>query len=312
MQNEIATKLASELKGGLDAAEAQQLVKKATENAEAQSEYQAGRREWNKRSKQGFENAIKHFERAIELDPSYADPYVGLGETYGLLSIYNFSPASEAMPKAKSYARQALEINPSFPGAYTSLAWVLHKYEYDWAGAEQNYRKAIELNPNHATANHWYGIFLFETRRGEKAVERIKIATQLAPNSKIIQHSYAEANWRIGRDADALKAAEKSLLIDPNFPFALRQKHVMLGMGTPEDFAALNSFFEDRSSAGRQTAELKTFLGQLGKDRKVLLVTHQVNVRALTGRGAASGEIVLLRIGDDGSIETVGGLLIDP
>lgn len=235
MQNEIATKLASELKGGLDAAEAQQLVKKATENAEAQSEYQAGRREWNKRSKQGFENAIKHFERAIELDPSYADPYVGLGDTYGLLSIYNFSPASEAMPKAKSYARQALEINPSFPGAYTSLAWVLHKYEYDWAGAEQNYRKAIELNPNHATANHWYGIFLFETRRGEKAVERIKIATQLAPNSKIIQHSYAEANWRIGRDADALKAAEKSLLIDPNFPFALRQKHVMLGMGTPED-----------------------------------------------------------------------------
>jgi len=235
LQNEIATQLASELKGGLDAAEARQLVKKATENAEAQSEYQAGRREWNKRSKQGFENAIKHFERAIELDPNYADPYVGLGDTYGLLSIYNFSPSSEAMPKAKSYARQALEINPSFPGAYTSLAWVLHKYEYDWAGAEQNYRKAIELNPNHATANHWYGIFLFETRRDEKAVERIKIATQLAPNSKIIQYSYAEANWRIGRDADALKAAEKSLVIDPNFPFALRQKHVLLGMGTPED-----------------------------------------------------------------------------
>ena len=72
MQNEIATKLASELKGGLDAAEAQQLVKKATENAEAQSEYQAGRREWNKRSKQGFENAIKHFERAIGLDPNFS------------------------------------------------------------------------------------------------------------------------------------------------------------------------------------------------------------------------------------------------
>ena len=235
LQNEIATQLASELKGGLDASEAQQLVKKATENAEAQAEYQAGRREWNKRSKQGFENAIKHFERAIELDPKYADPYVGLGDTYGLLSIYNFSPSSEAMPKAKSYAREALEINPSFPGAYTSLAWVLHKYEYDWAGAEQSYRKAIELNPNHATANHWYGIFLSETRRDEKAVERIKIATQLAPNSKIIQSSYAEANWRIGRDADALEAAEKSLAIDPNFPFALRIKHAMIGVGTPED-----------------------------------------------------------------------------
>ena len=228
LQNEIATQLASELKGGLDAAEAQQLVKKATENAEAQSEYQAGRREWNKRSKQGFENAIRHFERAIELDPNYADPYVGLGDTYGLLSIYNFSPSSEAMPKAKSYAKQALEINPSFPGAYTSLAWVLHKYEYDWEGAEQNYRKAIELNPNHTTANHWYGIFLYETGRNEESIGRIETATQLAPNSMIIQFSYAEANWRIGRDAEALKAAEKSLAIDPNFPFALRQKHVLL------------------------------------------------------------------------------------
>ena len=78
LQNEIATQLASELKGGLDAAETQQLAQKATDNAEAQAEYEAGRREWNRRNKEGFDNAIKHFERAIELDSHYADPYVGL------------------------------------------------------------------------------------------------------------------------------------------------------------------------------------------------------------------------------------------
>ena len=91
LQNEIATQLASELKGGLADAESQQIATKATANPKAQLEYQAGRREWNMRSKEGFDNAIKHFERAIELDPGYADPYVGLGDTYGLLPVYNFA-----------------------------------------------------------------------------------------------------------------------------------------------------------------------------------------------------------------------------
>ena len=81
MQNEIATQLASELKGGLDAAETQQLAQKATDTAEAQAEYEVGRREWNRRNKEGFDKAIMHFEKAIELDPDYAEPYVGLSNT---------------------------------------------------------------------------------------------------------------------------------------------------------------------------------------------------------------------------------------
>ena len=103
LQNEIATKLAIELKGKLVNAETQQLARKATENPEAQAAYQAGRREWNKRSKLGFENAMKHFERAIELDSNYADPYVGLSNTHALLPIYNFSKPSESMPMAMEF-----------------------------------------------------------------------------------------------------------------------------------------------------------------------------------------------------------------
>ena len=91
LQNEIATHLASELKGGLDAKEAEQLSQKATENAEAQAEYQAGLREWNRRNKEGFDSAIKHFERAIDLDPNYAEPYMGLSNTYALLPVYIIS-----------------------------------------------------------------------------------------------------------------------------------------------------------------------------------------------------------------------------
>ena len=232
LQNEIATKLASELKGGLDEAEARQLAQKATENAEAQAEYQAGRREWNKRSKVGFDNAIKHFEKAIELDPDYADPYVGLGDTYGLLPIYNFAAPNDAMPKAKAYAEQAKKINPNMGSAYTSIAWVQHNYDYDWAGAEENYRKGIELNPNYATGNHWYGILLTQIGRTEESIQITKKATQLDPTSKIIKLSLSSSFWRTGQAELALKTIEDALTIDPHFPSALQFKYNKLQANT--------------------------------------------------------------------------------
>ena len=225
LQNEIATQLASELKGGLDAAEAQQLAQKATENAEAQAEYEAGRREWNKRSKEGFDNAIAHFEKAIELDPNYADPYVGLGDTYGLLPIYNFAAPIDAMPKAKAYAEQAKSINPKLASAYTSIAWVQHNYEYDWAGAEENYRKGIELNPNYATGNHWYGILLTHIGRTDESIQKTKKAVQLDPTSKIIKFSLSVSCWQAGQVDLASKTIEEVLVIDPHFPTALQFKY---------------------------------------------------------------------------------------
>ena len=125
LQNEIATKLASELKGGLDADEAQQLAQKATENAEAQAEYQAGRREWNKRSKSGFDNAIKHYEKAIDLDPGYAQPYVGLADTFLMVPLYNFGKPDTMMPKVRIYAEKAIQINPNYAEAHFNLGVIL-------------------------------------------------------------------------------------------------------------------------------------------------------------------------------------------
>jgi len=235
LQNDIASELAGELRGGLAALESKLLSQKATENAEAQSEYQAGRREWNKRSKAGFEKAIKHFEKAIELDANYANPYVGLGDTYSLLPIYNLSPSREAMPKAKAYAKKAMEINPNLSGAYTSLAWVLHKYDYDWEGAEANYKKGLQLNPNYATGNHWYGIFLTELGRLKEGAIKLDIASQLDPTSTIIQFSKAETNAKLGNTTTAMEAVGKALSINKNFPGALRIKYVTLGFGSLDE-----------------------------------------------------------------------------
>ena len=225
LQNEIATKLASKLKGGLDAAEAQQLAQKATENPEAQAEYQAGRREWNKRSKKGFENAIAHFKKAIELDPSYADPYAGLADTYGLLPGYNFALPNDAMPKAKTYAEEAIKLNPNLASAYTSIAWVQNTYEYDWTKAKINYEKAIQLNPNYATGNHWYGLFLTDIGRTEDSIETVLKAAQLDPTSKIIKHSLSITYWIAKQNSLALSSVNEALAIDPFFPLALQTKY---------------------------------------------------------------------------------------
>ena len=234
LQNEIATQLASELKGGLDAAEAQQLAQKATENAEAQAEYEAGRREWNKRSRQGFDDAIKHFERAIELDSDYAEPFAGLADTFGLLPAYNFAKPKEAMPKAKYYAEEAIKRNSELASAYVSIAWVKHIYEYDWAGAEVNYRRGIELNPNYATAHHWYGILLYGTGKEELAFKILSKAVELDPSSKIIKCELAISCYRLNKVDRGIEVIDDALEIDPMFLLALDTKYVQLEAGDLE------------------------------------------------------------------------------
>ena len=231
LQNEIATQLASELKGGLDAAEAQQLAQKATENAEAQAEYEAGRREWNKRSRQGFDDAIKHFERAIELDSDYAEPFAGLADTYGLLPAYNFAKPKEAMPKAKYYAEEAIKRNPELASAYVSIAWVKQTYEYDWAGAEVNYRRGIELNPNYATGHQWYGILLYGTGKEELAFKILSKAVELDPSSKIIKCELAISCYRLNKVDRGIEVIDNALEIDPMFLLALNTKYVQLEAG---------------------------------------------------------------------------------
>jgi TolB-like protein len=228
LQNEIATELATELKGGLAAAETQQLAQKATTKPEAQEQYLAGRREWNKRSFEGFENAIKHFEKAIELDADYADPYVGLSDVYSLMVYYNYATRDEAIPKSKQYAETAKEKNPNLAKAYTSTGWILHMFERDWSGAEENYKKAIELNPNYATSRQWYALYLINVGRKTEALEMVKKAEQLDPTSMIIKSVLGLQYQGVGEDELALKFANKALEMSPVFGGALRTKYILL------------------------------------------------------------------------------------
>ncbi len=221
LQNDIATALATKLKGELAESETQHLARMATEIPEAHREYQAGRREWNRRTKEGFAAAIKHFERALELDPDYAEAYSGLADTYGLHPSYNIAPSKEAMPKAKTYALKAIELNPTLAEAHTSLAWVQGMYEFDWEKAEQTFLKASQLNPNYATAHQWLGFMLMYIDRSDEAVLKLTQALELDPTSLVIPCNLADAYMFSGQKDKARQLVANALKIDPYFSYAI-------------------------------------------------------------------------------------------
>ena len=288
MQNEIATKLASELKGGLDAAEAQQLAQKATDNAEAQAEYEAGRREWNRRNKEGFDNAIQHFERAIELDPDYAEPYVGLSNTYGLLSIYNFASPGDSMPKSRELAENAMSINPNMGSAYTALAWVQFMYDYEWENAGNNFKKGVELNPNNATGFHWYAIYLLQTGQIDRVHPTIKKAKELDPQSMIIKNDFAHLCWHTGIEAyesEVMQSVEEALEIDPHFEPALRLKYCFSDKENPSEGIEVvqqaREIYPDQPSLLTSSIELHWKAGEKQRALEIfveLLDKHKVTI----------------------------------
>ena len=156
-------------------AEKKQIAKRYTENPEAYRLYLKGRFHLNKRTEDGLKKGLEYFKRAIETDPSYAAAYSGMADCYTLLGAAGYSmPPREAMPKAKAAAMKALEIDDTLAEAHTSLAFVKFRLDWDWAGAEGEFKRALELNPNYAAAHHWYAVFLSAMGRHEEAVAEIE------------------------------------------------------------------------------------------------------------------------------------------
>jgi tetratricopeptide (TPR) repeat protein len=141
---------------------------------------------WNKRSVPGFQQAIEYFQQAIAKDPNYAPAYAGLANSYALMPGYTLAPAAQYMPKAREAAVRALEIDDGLPEAHVALALILENYDWDWNTAEKEYRRAIELNPNYATAHQWYAEFLTWQGRFDEALRESESARRLDPLSLII------------------------------------------------------------------------------------------------------------------------------
>jgi Tfp pilus assembly protein PilF len=179
--------------------------------------YLRGRYYWNKRTEEGFTKAIEYFDQAIEKDPRYALAYAGRADSYVLLAEYTVLPSKEALPKAKEAATQALELDETLPEAHTSLGAVRVDYEWDWRGAESEFRRAIDLNPSYATAHQWYAELLSQEGRHDEAIAEIQRARELDPLSLIINAIAGRILLFAGKTDPAIEQLQKTLELDPNF-----------------------------------------------------------------------------------------------
>jgi DNA-binding winged helix-turn-helix (wHTH) protein/Tfp pilus assembly protein PilF len=186
-------------------------------NREAEDFYLKGRYYWNKRTPEALNQALESFTQAIAHDPNYSDAYVGLADSYNLLREFSALPANEAYFKAFAAAKKAVELAPQSSEAHASLAFVTFFGMWDAAGAEQDFRRAIELDPNNVKAHHWYATFLHTLNRHEEALNEIELARKLAPDSPSILADKGELLWTGGRREESLQLLKQLEAADPDF-----------------------------------------------------------------------------------------------
>jgi serine/threonine-protein kinase len=230
VQQSMAAEISRRLRLELTGREERLLSKRHTEDPAAYELYLKGRFQWNKRSAESLYKAIEFFNQAIEIDPQYALAYAGIADCYNLLDIWAGLPTKETFPKAKAAATKALSIDDQLAEAHTSLAYAIHNYEWKWDEAEREYRRALELNPNYATAHQWYSELLTATGRFDDAEREARKALDIDPMSPIIN---AVAGWNrtMARRYDA--AAEQTLRTTQLFP-AFMPGHAYLGLAKLE------------------------------------------------------------------------------
>jgi tetratricopeptide (TPR) repeat protein len=220
VQDEISSAIVEKLKIKLIGNEKANLAKSRVYDIEAYNYYLQGRYHWNKRTSGPLKKAVECFEQAISIDPAFALAYTGLADCYCMLEQAGELKPGEAFPKAKKYALKALDIDDSLAEAHTSLAYAIDAYDWDWTGAETEYRRALQLNPGYATGHQWYAMFLLAKNRPIAAVEEIRKAEELDPLSLIIKVASAWVYVEAGMADVAEKQCLKALEMDPDFCFA--------------------------------------------------------------------------------------------
>ena len=222
VQREIATEITSNLRLKLSGAEQNRVTKHYTDNPAAYQLYLKGLFYWNQRTGESIKKSVEYFNQAIEKDPNYALVYAGKAQAYDLFASYNVAPPRESFPLAKAAALKALELDDSLAEAHAALGFYKSEYEWDPAGAEKELRRAIELNPNYATAHHWMNSPLLIMGRFDEAIAEGKRAEELDPISPIISADVGFNLVNARRYDEAIVQLHKTLTFEPNFQSALQ------------------------------------------------------------------------------------------
>lgn len=220
VQENIAREITNNLRLRLTSAEQEKLARRYTEKAEAYRLYLQGRFYWNRRTPKDLQKSIEYFRQAVALDQNYALAYAGLADAYAQLANYGGAPPREAMPKAKEAILKALSLDNNLAEAHAALGFILMCYDFDFPRAEREYYRALELNPNYATARLFYGELLMYLGRFEESFVEYERALEIDPLSLITKRMYGDSLLYARKDDEAIAQYKQALDLDTNFASA--------------------------------------------------------------------------------------------
>ncbi|HXD31987.1 MAG TPA: tetratricopeptide repeat protein [Pyrinomonadaceae bacterium] len=221
LEDSISEQVATALLPQLTGDEQRQLSKRGTDSAEAFESYLRGRYHWNSYTESGFARAFECYNHAIELDPHYALAYTGIADYYNWLGVFGIRPFAECSAAAKKAASKAVELDPDSAEAYSALGFATVCLDYDWAVAEGQHRRAIEINPNYATAHHWYGFHLVMSGRFDEAIREMLRARGLDPLSPSIMQGLGWCYYQARRFEESITTYRNMLEAVPDFSYGL-------------------------------------------------------------------------------------------
>jgi TolB-like protein/DNA-binding winged helix-turn-helix (wHTH) protein/Flp pilus assembly protein TadD len=222
LQDKVARAIADRIRMTVTSQERALLTNAKPVNPAAHDAYLRGRFFWNKRTRQGLEKAVDYFRQAIADDPGYALAYSGLADSYALLGDWEFGAlaSQEAFPKAEAAAKQALKLDDNLGEAHASLGLCMKSFDWNWAGAERELTRAIELSPSYATARQWHGWNLMILGRTDQGVTELKKAEALDPLSLIISADVADALTIAHKYDESIQQSRRAIEMDPSFAMA--------------------------------------------------------------------------------------------
>ena len=244
LQKEVALKIVQQIRATLTPDETIRLSGARAVDPKAYEANLKGRSYWNQRSEAGIKKAIEQFNAAIQADGSYAEAYSGLADSYTALGYFSYLNPNDVFPRAKAAADKALELDPTLAEAHASLGYYNLYYAWDWKESEKEFRRAIALNPNYATAHDWYSVYLLAMGRPEEAMVEIRRAQQLDPLSPLINTEIGFQFYYDKRYDEAIQQLRNTLQTDPKFPLA----HLWLGRAYQQ-----KGMYEEAISEYRQT-----------------------------------------------------------
>lgn len=217
LQDEVTRNTLAALRVKLTSDGERHLAKRYTNNAEAYQLYLKGRYHWEKFIPRDVEKSIEYFQQAINLDPNFALAFTGLADAFFALNGLGVAAPNDVMPKAKAAAARALEIDETLAEGHTSLGVIKDTYDWDFAGAEREFKRAIELNPNSSTGHYLYAKFLPDIRNSfEESINEFHKALEIDPFSVGVNKDLGETLYYARRYDEAIEQFERTLEIEPN------------------------------------------------------------------------------------------------